>query len=176
MAKLSNDADYDAGETSDNVPRPLYDSEKDYAYNELRNREKYDPLSRTGCYKILCSCGRCYVGDTCRPVRQRLGEHKNACKGSCIQRSEVAEHMVETGPEIKWSHTTRFADYGTSGVKRKIREATPRIQNILSGAILQLLSFNYQLPHTVFGHSKIGQLVILFVPFLSVCGPPTLEL
>ncbi|VEL08183.1 unnamed protein product [Protopolystoma xenopodis] len=38
MAKLTDDADYDACETSGNVPRRQSDFENDYAYNGLWNR------------------------------------------------------------------------------------------------------------------------------------------
>ncbi|VEL31995.1 unnamed protein product, partial [Protopolystoma xenopodis] len=38
MAKLTDDADYDAGETSGNVARPRYDFGNDHAYNGLRTR------------------------------------------------------------------------------------------------------------------------------------------
>ncbi|VEL19210.1 unnamed protein product [Protopolystoma xenopodis] len=38
MAKLTDDADYDAGETTGNVPRPRSDSGNDDAYNGLRTR------------------------------------------------------------------------------------------------------------------------------------------
>ncbi|VEL33922.1 unnamed protein product [Protopolystoma xenopodis] len=70
----------------------------------------------------MCSCGRLGVGETCRPIHQRLAEHKNACKGSCVEWSEVEEYMMETGHEVEWSRTQRFVDYGMSATKRKIRE------------------------------------------------------
>ncbi|VEL21902.1 unnamed protein product [Protopolystoma xenopodis] len=38
MATLTDDADYDNGETSGNVPRPWFYSGNDDAYNELRTR------------------------------------------------------------------------------------------------------------------------------------------
>ncbi|VEL40133.1 unnamed protein product [Protopolystoma xenopodis] len=38
MAKLTDDADYDATETSENVPRPWSDFENDYVYNGLRTK------------------------------------------------------------------------------------------------------------------------------------------
>ncbi|VEL07483.1 unnamed protein product [Protopolystoma xenopodis] len=38
MARLTDDADYDAGETSGKVPRPRYYSGNDHAYNGLRTR------------------------------------------------------------------------------------------------------------------------------------------
>ncbi|VEL14777.1 unnamed protein product [Protopolystoma xenopodis] len=38
MARITDDADYDAGETSGNVPRTRSDFGNDYAYNRLRTR------------------------------------------------------------------------------------------------------------------------------------------
>ncbi|VEL30650.1 unnamed protein product [Protopolystoma xenopodis] len=38
MARLTDDADYDPGEMSGNVPRPRSDFGNDHAYNALRTR------------------------------------------------------------------------------------------------------------------------------------------
>ncbi|VEL13314.1 unnamed protein product [Protopolystoma xenopodis] len=38
MAILTDDADYDAGETFENVPRPRFNFGNDHADNELRTR------------------------------------------------------------------------------------------------------------------------------------------
>ncbi|VEL32660.1 unnamed protein product [Protopolystoma xenopodis] len=38
MARLTEDADYDAGETSGNLSRPRSDFGNDHAYNGLRTR------------------------------------------------------------------------------------------------------------------------------------------
>ncbi|VEL18842.1 unnamed protein product [Protopolystoma xenopodis] len=38
MARLTDDADYDTGETSENVPRLRSDFGNDHAYNGLRTR------------------------------------------------------------------------------------------------------------------------------------------
>ncbi|VEL18398.1 unnamed protein product [Protopolystoma xenopodis] len=55
--------------------------------------------------------------------KQSVAEHKSDCNDCWLQRSELAEHRPETGPEIEWSQTCRFADYGSSAAKRKMREA-----------------------------------------------------
>ncbi|VEL16504.1 unnamed protein product [Protopolystoma xenopodis] len=39
------------------------------------------------------------------------------------ERSELAEHIAQTGREINWKATKRRAPYGDNTRKRKIREA-----------------------------------------------------
>ncbi|VEL42252.1 unnamed protein product [Protopolystoma xenopodis] len=72
----------------------------------------------------MCSCGRIYVGATCRPIRERVAEPKSACRDFWVHKSELTEHRPETGHEIESSQTARFADPGLSAAKRKMREAT----------------------------------------------------
>ncbi|VEL10269.1 unnamed protein product [Protopolystoma xenopodis] len=90
--------------------------------------------SSSACYKIMCSCGRFYVGETCHFIRQMVAEHKSACKGCWVEKSELAEHRPETGHEIEWSQTSGFADYGVFAAKRKIREVIEinRVGNTLN--------------------------------------------
>ncbi|ENN83279.1 hypothetical protein YQE_00362, partial [Dendroctonus ponderosae] len=38
--------------------------------------DKRDPLSAPGVYRVLCSCGRAYIGTTKRSVNTRITEHK----------------------------------------------------------------------------------------------------
>ncbi|VEL18060.1 unnamed protein product [Protopolystoma xenopodis] len=61
--------------------------------------KKYAPLSGPGCYELVCFCGRLYVAETGRTISQGLVEHANSRKGRCVERSQVAEHMIQTGSD-----------------------------------------------------------------------------
>ncbi|VEL38075.1 unnamed protein product [Protopolystoma xenopodis] len=56
-----------------------------------------------------------------------LVRHADLFDKDWIQWSEVAEHMVETGHEIEWSQTSRFADYGTSVYNEARKKSTGHV-------------------------------------------------
>ena len=46
-------------------------------------------------YRIPCSCGKAYIGETKRRLETRLREHQDACRTQSLQKSAVAEHAWE---------------------------------------------------------------------------------
>ena len=46
-------------------------------------------------YRIPCSCGQVYIGETKRRLETRLKEHRDACERGMMERSAVAEHAWE---------------------------------------------------------------------------------
>lgn len=66
---------------------------------QLRNlfrsaKDKRDPLSSAGVYRIPCSCGAVYIGTTQRSINTRLSEHKRNCRFGYTEKSAVAEHAL----------------------------------------------------------------------------------
>lgn len=53
-------------------------------------------------YKIPCSCGRNYVGQTSRPVTVRINEHVKKVKNKDKYGSRICEHVLETNHTVKW--------------------------------------------------------------------------
>ena len=49
-------------------------------------------MSSNVVYKIPCSCGKVYIGETIRRLETRLKEHCTACKKGEIEKSAIAEH------------------------------------------------------------------------------------
>ncbi len=43
-------------------------------------------------YNIPCSCGKLYIGETTRKLKQRVKEHQDACKRGDEKDSTIAEH------------------------------------------------------------------------------------
>ena len=52
-------------------------------------------------YRIACECGRVYVGETGRTLKQRITEHKRAVKNA-DSNNGPALHVARTKHEIKW--------------------------------------------------------------------------
>ena len=72
-------------------------------------------------YQIPCECGKCYIGETLRPLETRIAEHKKCCKeGNSV--SGVAEHMWSERHNILWDKIG-ILDKETGWTKRKIKEA-----------------------------------------------------
>ena len=52
-------------------------------------------------YKISCECGRAYVGETGRMLKQRMTEHKRAIR-NVDNNNGLAVHVAGTEHEIRW--------------------------------------------------------------------------
>ncbi|CAH0700370.1 unnamed protein product [Spodoptera exigua] len=50
-----------------------------------------------GVYKINCSCGSSYIGQTKRTIAERLKEHIAAVKNRQSNKSAIAEHLLQAG-------------------------------------------------------------------------------
>uniref|UniRef100_A0AAR5QA52 Helix-turn-helix domain-containing protein n=1 Tax=Dendroctonus ponderosae TaxID=77166 RepID=A0AAR5QA52_DENPD len=68
---------------------------------DLRSaKDKRDPLSAAGVYRVPCSCGRAYIGTTKRSVNTRITEHKRSCRLGQTEQPAVAEHALLDGHQI----------------------------------------------------------------------------
>lgn len=63
----------------------------------LRTPKDVIPLQTPGVYKINCSCGSSYVGQTKRTIAERVKEHIAAVKNRQINKSAISEHLLESG-------------------------------------------------------------------------------
>jgi len=86
----------------------------------LRNPRDQRPLNSAGVYKIPCSCGKVYIGETERMVNIRMTERDVRLK--YITHSALSEHNIEIGHQILFDKTTTIATT-TSYFPRKYREA-----------------------------------------------------
>jgi predicted GIY-YIG superfamily endonuclease len=53
-------------------------------------------------YNIPCECGRCYIGETSRPLEVRIKEHKYNLTQGLLEKSKLAQHAYEEGHKICW--------------------------------------------------------------------------
>ena len=43
-------------------------------------------------YRVPCSCGEAYIGETVRRLETRMKEHRDACQKGALDKSALAEH------------------------------------------------------------------------------------
>lgn len=63
----------------------------------LRTPKDTIPLQNAGVYKVQCSCGMSYIGQTKRSVSERVKEHIAAVKNRHLHKSAIAEHLLSSG-------------------------------------------------------------------------------
>jgi hypothetical protein len=54
-------------------------------------------------YNIACDRGRCYIGETSRPLEVRIKEHKYNLTQCLLGESKLAEQAYEKGQKICWN-------------------------------------------------------------------------
>ena len=62
----------------------------------VRTPKDVIPYQSPGVYRIDCSCGSSYIGQTKRTIAERVKEHITAVKNRQINKSAIAEHIVDT--------------------------------------------------------------------------------
>lgn len=103
--------------TTDKIARILRKHEintvfKPYSTLNQQFRSAKDPtpkLQHQGVYRIPCSCGMCYIGQTGRAIAVRRQEHISDCKHRRTAQSALAEHVATTGHTINFNETTVVA-------------------------------------------------------------------
>lgn len=80
------------------------------------------PLSNPGVYKIPCSCGKVYIGETGRKISTRIKEHERCTRLGHYSKSALAEHWLETGHTAQYDKSEMIAP-SQGYFSRKHREA-----------------------------------------------------
>nr|XP_054760972.1 uncharacterized protein LOC129267271 [Lytechinus pictus] len=78
--------------------------------------------SRPGVYRIACSCGKVYIGETGRNLTTRLKEHQNSYNKWECEKSAIAKHANQLQHKILWEDAkllTSIKHWHT----RRVREA-----------------------------------------------------
>ena len=74
-------------------------------------------------YRLACTaCSWCYVGETGRPIAERMKEHKRMVRELDVDRSEVARHAAESGHALDFQHVS-VLDKEERWRRRVIKEA-----------------------------------------------------
>ncbi|CAH2088741.1 unnamed protein product [Euphydryas editha] len=90
----------------------------------MRSPKDRLPFQCPGVYKIDCSCGSSYIGQTKRPISTRVSEHIKAVKNNDPQKSAIAEHILHPGTN-HWIelHNPRVLSTDRHYIPRLVREA-----------------------------------------------------
>ena len=73
-------------------------------------------------YKVPCSCGKAYIGETTRRLETRLKEHRDACIKQLTDKSAIAEHAWNSHCPIKWEEAS-VLDHARNPPDLMIKEA-----------------------------------------------------
>ena len=89
----------------------------------LRPKDPADP-NKQDCvvYKIPCTCGKVYIGETGRPMQERMKENDRNIRLARTQNSAVSEHANGTRHKPVWNKT-RLIARESHWYTRKVKEA-----------------------------------------------------
>ena len=78
--------------------RAIFKSETALRSRLVRRKDAVDPAKQDGVvYRIPCECGEVYIGETGRPMEDRIKEHDRDLQFVLTQTSAVSEHTHNTG-------------------------------------------------------------------------------
>lgn len=60
-------------------------------------------------YRIPCECSKIYVGETGRPMQERMKKHERDTLLACTQTSTICEHATKNGHHPLWNKV-KFID------------------------------------------------------------------
>ena len=87
-----------------------------------KNKSELRVNSKPGIYKLDCSCGESYIGETKKKVSTRLMEHQRDSYLGKWSSSGASEHARSCHGQINWSGNVTIAQESRY-VQRKVREA-----------------------------------------------------
>jgi len=91
-------------------------------------KDQVQALLSKGVYKVPCSCGSVYIGETGRSVKTRISEHSRCVRLRSFSSSAIAEHHQNTGHKILFEESSVLAKT-SHYYHRKIREAIEIFKN-----------------------------------------------
>jgi predicted GIY-YIG superfamily endonuclease len=96
-----------------------------------RMRSVKDPMDHRhgkGIYKVSCSCGKCYNGETRQLFQVRIKEHEANIKNELIRTSALVEHSLKTKHHV-CLEDTKILEKEDHYYKRRVKEALEIIKH-----------------------------------------------
>ena len=88
----------------------------------VRPKDVVEPTKQDGvAYRIPCECGKVYIGETGRPMKDRIKEHERDIRLVRTQTSAVSEHANNTGHN-PLSNEVKFIDRDPHWCARRVKE------------------------------------------------------
>ena len=104
--------------------RAVFKSETTLRSQLVRPKDAVDPAKQDGVvYRIPCECGKVYIGETGRPMQDRIKEHDRDIRLARTETSVVSELAHNTGNKPLWNEVkliNRDPYYYTRRVKEAI--------------------------------------------------------
>jgi hypothetical protein len=90
-------------------------------------------------YSIPCDCGRCYIGETSRPLEVHIKEHKYNLTQGQLQKSKLGQHAYKEGHKICWNEA-KVLQTEPNTTYRKYKESAHMslIDNLISQPSLDI--------------------------------------
>ena len=92
------------------------------------HKDKTDINLKPGVYRIPCTCGKVYIGETGRNLKVRQKEHKDCCRKCQPDKSALAKHAWENDHPIKWDDSELLVPV-RNYFSRQIRESVEIFKN-----------------------------------------------
>ncbi|KAL9972272.1 hypothetical protein ACROYT_G018555 [Oculina patagonica] len=103
--------------------RAVFKSETTLRSHLVRPKDAVDPTKQDGVvYRIPRECGKVYIGETGRPMQDRIKEHDRDIRLARFQTSAVSEHIHNTGHYPLWNEV-KFIDREPHWYTRRVKEA-----------------------------------------------------
>jgi hypothetical protein len=122
-------------------------------------KDPTDNRQEKGIYKVSCSCGKCYIGETGRSFQVRIKEHEADIRKERTRTSALAEHSHKTKHHVCLEDTKILAKEGHY-YKRRLREAIEIIKhpnNMNRDGGLEVSSFWHPLINQLKEHPRTNQ-------------------
>jgi hypothetical protein len=74
-------------------------------------------------YNIPCDCGRCYIGETSRPLKVCIKEHKYNLTQGLLEKSKLAQHAYREGHKICCWNEAKVLQTEPNTTYRKYKES-----------------------------------------------------
>ena len=72
-------------------------------FHKVKSFDAVDPAEQDGVvYRIPCECGKVYIGETGRPMQDRIKEHDRDIRLASTE-TAVSEHAHNTGHKPLWN-------------------------------------------------------------------------
>ncbi|CAH3113816.1 unnamed protein product, partial [Pocillopora meandrina] len=89
----------------------------------VRPKDAVDLAKQDGVvYRIPCECGKVYIGETGRPMQDRIKEHDRDIRLARTETSAVSEHAHNTGHKPLWNEV-KFIDRDPYYYTHRVKEA-----------------------------------------------------
>ena len=103
--------------------RAVFKSETTLRSHLVRPKDAVKPTKQDGVvYRIPCECGKVYIGETERPMQDRMKEHERDIRLARTQTSAVSEHANNTGHNPLWIEA-KFINRDPHWYTRRVKKA-----------------------------------------------------